>query len=733
MYKDLNKQFNIPAWVKGNTPAEEAKIIQKKFKDRNDKASKETMEELLQSVANKQEYIKMQMSLANEAKQVPDQMNGQVPQGMEQFAGGGFLNAEDSIIGQGFGEDATGAQKSAAIGAGISGLATVGQLGATAFGNTGVDTSGRSNVQGQTANQGGMALKGAMQGASAGSALGPLGAAGGAIVGGVAGLIGGGRKRNDLQEAGNNNALMQNAQYSKMAYGGYADSKCGGPGQPPCSDTIRKPSNKPVGFWSQMGDQVDEIGGLFNLMANPTGGMASPNSQRAVDALRARVTDSESMFMTYQKKAFKDEKEYKEKVRQQDGVDFVNRQQNKQAFGGFTDPNKKLPGNTGPQEGGGQKNLDNLNNAMNGMNQPDLNLGSYKDYLNVHNQGVNYVINPTGSNPQNAQGFKKQMAYLQKLNPNAKLDGQYTQFQNRQAMGGYTNDYSKGGPLSTLNPYGAIGADGQEMRQYVSPVNSLQPQGLQSQGLQTQEQLTQPLTGTKYKKPFNETGAGQGLKTGLDFLGKNGGNIMQYAPIVGNLTDRVDRAKDPRREQINKRYNPDMVDEAQLQKIVENQYGNLSNSLRSASGGSGASLRANLLGASTNKNKALSDAYLKADGVNRQENRIKQQFDLGVDRLNLNQSNLDETDKQMNEGAFQTAKSAKRAALFEDLGKIGKEEVDKKLVKEMFGYSWDGKYFRDSKGKKYTQREVAAQIQTKKKDSALHATESSESPTNKKG
>lgn len=89
--KNMNSQFNIPNWVRGNTPAEEANSVKRRFKDRTDKASVETMEEILQSIADKQEYIKMQEGLATESQQIPDQMNGQVPEGMQQFSMGGNI------------------------------------------------------------------------------------------------------------------------------------------------------------------------------------------------------------------------------------------------------------------------------------------------------------------------------------------------------------------------------------------------------------------------------------------------------------------------------------------------------------------------------------------------------------------------------------------------------------------------------------------------------------------
>jgi hypothetical protein len=114
--KDLNKQFNIPTWVSGDSPSDEAKSIKKRFADRKDKASIDTMESLLQSVADKQEYIKemnkspeqkqqeqmqMQQQQMQSQPQQPQQggqpqfqpqMPGQQP---NQMAEGGFANFMD--------------------------------------------------------------------------------------------------------------------------------------------------------------------------------------------------------------------------------------------------------------------------------------------------------------------------------------------------------------------------------------------------------------------------------------------------------------------------------------------------------------------------------------------------------------------------------------------------------------------------------------------------------------
>ena len=76
-----------------------------------------------------------------------------------------------------------------------------------------------------------------------------------------------------------------------------------------------------------------------------------------------------------------------------------------------------------------------------------------------------------------------------------------------------------------------------------------------------------------------------------------------------------------------------------------------------------------------------------------------QQFNLGVDQFNVGQSNQEKDINARNRGAFKTERSKLLGQIGNDLGNIGKETVYKKLAKEAFGYTYDGEYVRDDKGK----------------------------------
>lgn len=87
---ELIEDFGLPKYIKGKTFAEASELIDKKFKDRKDRQSVETKEEMLTRLAEAQEYIKEQEQARAEAMEanameVPDLMDGAVPPGADEF------------------------------------------------------------------------------------------------------------------------------------------------------------------------------------------------------------------------------------------------------------------------------------------------------------------------------------------------------------------------------------------------------------------------------------------------------------------------------------------------------------------------------------------------------------------------------------------------------------------------------------------------------------------------
>ena len=207
--KQLISQFKLPLYIQGKSFADASKAISDKFKGRNDMISNNTKNELLKRLADAQEFSKSQEQ--------------QVQQ--EQMAMGGFA---DSTIGQGFGDDATGEQKNAALGAGINTLVSGIDLAKTAFGKPNIDTSGQTAST--DINSGAMIGSNALKGAQAGMAFGPVGAGVGALVRGVAGILGSNKAKKAINENTNNFTTVTNRRLSDnyFAMGGEVNKYDGG-------------------------------------------------------------------------------------------------------------------------------------------------------------------------------------------------------------------------------------------------------------------------------------------------------------------------------------------------------------------------------------------------------------------------------------------------------------------------------------------------------------------------
>lgn len=91
--EDLVKQFNLPSNIKGKTFANASKVIEKPFKDKNSNPDKATQKEHLDRLKQAQEVLKeqeakIQQSMLANSQEIPDQMNGEIPEGMEEFVSG---------------------------------------------------------------------------------------------------------------------------------------------------------------------------------------------------------------------------------------------------------------------------------------------------------------------------------------------------------------------------------------------------------------------------------------------------------------------------------------------------------------------------------------------------------------------------------------------------------------------------------------------------------------------
>ena len=172
----------------------------------------------------------------------------------------------------------------------------------------------------------------------------------------------------------------------------------------------------------------------------------------------------------------------------------------------------------------------------------------------------------------------------------------------------------------------------------------------------------------------------------------NPAGLLRYAAPLSTAQQLLTQKKpeDVALSRINRKYDPQMVDERQLQNTVQNSAANSREALKNASGGSSASLSANLLASQLQTQKAQSGAYAQASAENRNELRQKQQFDLGVDQVNMQQSNAETNMNLARKAGYETNKSRMMAQLGQDLSGIGQEELFKKYP-ELAGLGYDSK------------------------------------------
>lgn len=524
MKQNLIEQFNLPSYIKNKTFADASKAIEGKFKDRNDKVSKETKEALLERLSKAQEYIKMQESLKNESQQIPDRMNGQIPEGMEEFM---------PQQGQPQQEQVNPIQQQLAMG-----------------GYT--DPNLRQPVTPIQTQQ--IGIDPNMQGAGVDTTMAgtgtPLGVEGGSaelgdVAGAAKGLLSAGQDifgKPNVDTSGKQNYDIQAFQKNKLSKG------VGGAAN--------------IGKGIVTGNPMDIIKGAGDLGSAIFGkgksAMEEANHQYALGQ-NANVRQS----------------------------DF--------ALGGKVDPN--IFGQ--PTEG-------------------TYSLAQEKPLVDPAIFGK-----PTG--------------------PYSNLDG-----------------------------------------------SVVTPEGFNSN--------------TKTK-----------IGQGVDWLGQNAGNIAQYAPVASNLMSlkNLKRGATERGSRLDNTYQPQLYDQARLQNMLSQQ--NTERALTESSGGDLGALRSNLIGQGAAKTKALSEGMATADSVNRDENRFKFQADSAKDAANVNLDQDFLNRKAQDTGAYETTKANLKRQLAEDIGGIGKEEVDKKLVKELFNYKWNGEYYIDKDGKPHTKADIAKKVKNSEK------------------
>ena len=601
--KDIIEQFNLPGYVNNKTFADASKKIEKKFQERNDSYSLNTKEELLQRLAEAQEYVKMQDAIANNAEEVPDMMEGQIPEGMEEFMSPEQQmepQVEEAVqpemqqqMGPEMQPDMQPGMEGANImqGGGMMDFMGGGKPGmddantALEFGEN-IFGSGKTESREQES-LGSSALGGGMQGAQTGMKFGgPKGALIGAGVGAIGGIIGG-KKRNKQAAQNLTNDDMSFALDNRNLFSkGGNMYNTGGLMDPPTKHTGNVSTGKLV--WPE--DSPTQHTGNVS-----TGKLIWPE-------------DSETM------------KEFK-KGKFLPGYSSTN-----------SSINKTNNDNTGDSEQTPLSNNNTKNSGKISLSDKELNTSS--------------------ANPKQ----REKVTTISSLPENTK-------------------------PTMSTSKYVS------------DPTGNIE--------------TSLGLTGKNELRSLESNPTESNIQ---DFIKKHGPDALRLSPVISNLIARknLKRGENPRRERLGQRFERDLFDEQSMTNQVNQN--NVNRALSEASGGDLGGLRSSILAANLNKDKAISEANIQGQNINRQENQVAQQFDQNVDRTNLQQSNLDTADAMANEGAYQTAKQNLNAAIATDLGSIGKELQDRGMAEKLFGYTSKGDYVVNDKGEKLSHEEHAKEI-----------------------
>lgn len=809
--KDLIKQFSLPGYVAGKSVSDASKAIDDKFKDRSDKYAQETKKTLLDRLANAQEYLKQQEqasidktneSMQANSQEIPDQMNGQIPEGMEEYVeetsvnpqevqaeqimqaqpespiaafggyqvkrfdfGGNFasMNALDpnagvgysfkppamtsnsvltkpSVLGNGVGTTGTGTPSATSVapampsaGAMVGAASGAFDLAKTAFGKPAQDTSGQA--ESAKVDKVGMIGSSALKGAAAGAALGPIGAGVGAAVGLAAGIIGAKKAKQAALENTNNFAINTNNKVSdnyaayggmlgitRMAKGGNIYANGGAVNEGP-GKRIRNAD----GSYSMVTTTTNQVspgiagsripGTPGSPAVLPTRGVNSTDVERN-RAFAAARNAGQSTFM-YKGKPYTTEMSGTpgkpaiaptpdiitpsippryETITQTTPMpsQIYNVNATRGTIGGTVRPG--VGGSITPQS-----------QITQNQEMANRTISANEAYnKNLQNKYAPDTENLRGLNPQqlarknaiSSQRLKdlKGNAFATEIPVQLGLE-RPTVNELRQksgyAMGGNMNMYVGGGRAKIIS------------------TNELKPVGLTD--LKNAANINNLKFNTSNIKVTSKAPdltlydrAKIGLKDTGKYLSENVGDIARLAPIAMNAYQ-LKNLKKPegfQYETLANRYKPQYVDEAQMQRIVD-QEGNNTMAAIGQMGGSEGATRNAILAMGLNKTKALGDAYANAAAQNRAQDAQAQQFNLGVDTQNMMIRNKAMDEMRADEGAYDTARSKYLSSIGTDIGDIGKEKNASDAAITMFGYTRKGKYVVDKNGNKVSPEVLA--------------------------
>ena len=660
--KGLIKQFSLPVYVANKSVSDASKAIDDKFKDRSDKYAQETKKTLLDRLANAQEYLKQQEqasidktneSMQANSQQIPDQMNGQVPEGMEEYAEGSNSNPQEEQMEQ---MQMQGQQPMPA-----SPIAAFGGYQQHRY----VDGGTFSSMNTLDPNAGvGYSFK-----PQAMTSNSPLTSP--SILADGKGTTGTGTSTattpvaSPVTTAGVVGAATGAFDLAKTAFG------------KPAQDTSGLAPSAKV-------DKAGMIGG--SAMKGAAAGAALGPIGAGVGALVGAAA------------GFLGAKKAREAAIE-NGNNFAINTNNKvsdnyAAYGGML-------GITKMSHGGGLSSKDR------GSDERPYPSVSSSDFAGGNRS---YPI-PTKADAVDAL----RLAGLHgRSDVRSKVYDKYPDL--KYAMGGHMNMYEGGGkfdvqpeqkqeapwymkqqlPSNTQRSFmNNFGEDASTLPKYNPTFTGYIKGDANLDGKVDSNDVV-----TKDKSKF--------LGNVKNYIKDNTGDIMRLSPVAMNAYQlkNLQKPQGFQYQTLANRYKPQYVDEARMQSIVD-QEGNNTMAAIGQMGGSEGATRNAILAMGLNKTKGLSDAYANAAAQNRAQDAAAQQFNLNVDASNVATNNRAIDEMRADKGAYDTAKSKYMSAIGTDIGDIGKEKNASDAAITMFGYTRKGKYVVDKNGNKVSPEVLA--------------------------
>jgi len=181
----------------------------------------------------------------------------------------------------------------------------------------------------------------------------------------------------------------------------------------------------------------------------------------------------------------------------------------------------------------------------------------------------------------------------------------------------------------------------------------------------------------------------------------------RLAPAAMNLFQ-LNKMKSPEVEKydrLDQVYKPQFQDERRMLNAIDEGFN--PDLLTEGAGGSLGRFASGATAMNLAKMKAKSAGASAASKQKADELTKKQAFDKDTAMRNAATQRAETVANAQNRGAAATNKSKFLSQIGTDVGNISKEALFKKQAKEMYGYSFDGKYFVNSDGDKKTVEEMA--------------------------